>query len=623
MMFRDVLAAVRAEVSGERAHAALRDIARFHRIQASPGYDAAADWLAVALAPTGLEVEVEHVPADGATRLLGQLMPEGWAAERGAAWLVDAAGAREPLCDFGAEPLSLIQRSESASGRFPLVAFDDPDGTPRPGADVRGAVALTHGFARASLEQAVRERGAAGLLCDGRRLFPPVRADALDRDSLAYTSFWWNGDEPRGWGFVVTPNVGATLRGRLDRGERLALDVDLATRRYATRIPLVTARLAGESDREILVVSHLCHPRPGANDNASGAAAALETARTLAALASREPLRRRALSVRFLWMPELTGTFAWLGAEPARIERLVAGLNLDMVGADQTQTGSTFLLEHPPCFAASFAEELLQRIRAEARDWITSYSGPGHFSLDRMAEVPYSGGSDHAVLVDPTIGVPCPLLIQWPDRFYHSSFDTPERCDPRSLALAARCAATYAGALAVAGETERRALATLVARGARRRVLEALDRPEPERALARERVRGATALASLGRLDTPFESELAAFESFVADAASARDPERRADGSAVPVRTKRGPLDFLDHLVPGYDRLAAADRAAWRALRARHVDPALELAWFAADGRRNVAEIARLVWLETGQRDVAAVTEYFELMAKLGIAELR
>jgi Zn-dependent M28 family amino/carboxypeptidase len=55
------------------------------------------------------------------------------------------------------------------------------------------------------------------------------------------------------------------------------------TRRYATRIPLVTARLAGESEREILVVSHLCHPRPGANDNASGAAAALEAARTLAA----------------------------------------------------------------------------------------------------------------------------------------------------------------------------------------------------------------------------------------------------------------------------------------------------------------------------------------------------
>src|SRR5262249_22255735 len=160
------------------------------------------------------------------------------------------------------------------------------------------------------------------------------------------------------------------------------------------------------------------------------------------------------------------------------------------------------------------------------------YSGPGHFSLDRMAEVPYSGGSDHAVLVDPTIGVPCPLLIQWPDRFYHSSFDTPERCDPRSLALAARCAATYAGALAGAGARERRALPTLVAWGGRRRVLEALDWPEPERAVERERVRGRAAIASLARLGAPFEQELAAFETFVSEVA----PSGRRDrflGTAV------------------------------------------------------------------------------------------
>jgi hypothetical protein len=154
-------------------------------------------------------------------------------------------------------------------------------------------------------------------------------------------------------------------------------------------------------------------------------------------------------------------------------------------------------------------------------------------------------------------------------------------------------------------------------------VLEALDRPEPERAVARECVRGATALASLGRLGTPFEPELAAFESFVAEVAPGHARGPRADGGAVPVRTKRGPLDFLDHLVPGYERLVAPDRAAWRALRTRYVDPALELAWFAADGRRDIAEIARLVWLETGQHDEAAVTEFFALMTKLGIVELR
>ena len=54
----------------------------------------------------------------------------------------------------------------------------------------------------------------------------------------------------------------------------------------------------------------------------------------------------------------------------------------------------------------------------------------------RLADVPASGGSDHALWLDPSVGVPCPMLIQWPDRYYHTDHDTPDRCDPDSLALA-------------------------------------------------------------------------------------------------------------------------------------------------------------------------------------------
>src|SRR5438094_10042579 len=106
--------------------------------------------------------------------------------------------------------------------------------------------------------------------------------------------------------------------------------------------------------------------------------------------------------------------------------------------------------------------------------------------MTRMGEVPYSGGSDHYVLIDPATGGPCPMLIQWPDRYYHSSHDTPDKCDPRSLALAATCAATYAGFLAAAGGRELEWLTEAVARGGRRRALEALDEEDAARAFARE-----------------------------------------------------------------------------------------------------------------------------------------
>src|SRR5262249_39629050 len=184
---------------------------------------------------------------------------------------------------------------------------------------------------------------------------------------------------------------------------------------------------------EVLVAGHLCHPQPGANDNASGAAAVLETARAVAALAARGELGRSWRTVRFLWMPEFTGTYAWRSLHPTPVADTVAAVNLDRVGESQADCGSTFLLEQAPHFLGSFADELLARIRNAAQDWVRDFSGAGHYSLARLAEVPYSGGSDHALWLDPASDVPCPMLIQWPDRYYHSDPDTPQRPDPHSL----------------------------------------------------------------------------------------------------------------------------------------------------------------------------------------------
>jgi hypothetical protein len=626
-MFRSVLEELRAHVSGERALADIREIARYHRIQSSPGYDSAAAWLAERLRAAGLRVEIEYAPGDGVSRRFGQLQPEGWSCASAVATLIDVeTGAREPLADFAAEPLSVIQRSDPARGRFPLIALGDDD-EPFAGVDPRGSVVLGRLPAHRMLDTAVRERGAAGLLCDWRRLAPPVRVDDTDVDSLAYTSFWWNGDEPRGWGFVVSPARGDELRARLRSGRRLEVEVTIDTRRYAARVPLITATIPGTgAPGEILVVSHLCHPHPGANDNASGAAANLECARALSALSRRRGGFAR--TVRFLWMPELTGTFAWLGAgDGTRHRSIVAALNLDMVGEDQMQCGSTLLLEHPPCFAASFAEDLIALVRSEARTWVTSFSGPGHFGMTRMAEVPYSGGSDHAVFVDPSIGVPCPMLIQWPDRFYHSNYDTPDRCDPESLRHAALSAATYAAFLAGATPEELRWLLSAVERSSLRGWLAALDAEDPAWATARQAMRGSTAIASLARLGVdPAEVAAAAgrFQRFTREngAPAARTPKDAGD-RRVPIRREPGPLDFLDHLIDGWRDLDAIERSSWRELRARHPDPLFEVAWFACDGRRTLDEIAFMAWLETGRHEPAGVAGFFEWTARLGRSEWR
>src|SRR5882672_5301823 len=89
-MIEPLIGALRDQVSGERALAAVEAVSRFHRVQASPGYDAAAGWLTGELEASGLRVEVEHAPGDGRSRRLGALMPEGWACAHARATLLDA-----------------------------------------------------------------------------------------------------------------------------------------------------------------------------------------------------------------------------------------------------------------------------------------------------------------------------------------------------------------------------------------------------------------------------------------------------------------------------------------------------------------------------------------------------
>lgn len=638
-MFEANLREVGGRVRGARALADVRAVAEHHRIQASPGYDAAAAWLVAALEAEGLTVERDEAPGDGRTRYFGMPMPEGWACDSARATLVGGAGP-EPLADFAREPLSLIQRSESANGRYPLVALEDGTrAADYDGLDVRGKVVLTSGAVGRVHALAVRERGAAGLVSDGRRLVPPVRTAEHDRDSLAYTSFWWQGDEPRGWGLVVSPARGEALRARLAAGEALAVEVAIATRRYAARIPLVSALVPGPWPGEVLVTAHLCHPRPGANDNGSGVAAALEAARAVGSLLhdGRLPAGRR--SIRFLWMPEFTGTYAWIGRDPARAARTVAALNLDMVGERQDDCGSTQLIERAPHFAGHFADELLARIRHAAQEWVETYAGPGHYSMVRAAEVPYSGGSDHAVWLDPAIGVPCPMLIQWPDRYYHSNLDTPERCDPDSLAHAARVAATYAVTIACADAAAVRQLLAQGARAARRRLLLALDAAEPAAAARAERLRGLLALASLQRLapgdasgPSALETDLALaaeelegfWESEIEPALGRPAVSRRPAGHPrVPVRRPALALLPMRTLLEAWPALDAQEQAAFVEFEESWPSGAPELAWFACDGVRTIDDITGALLDEGVAIDAARVETFFRWTERLGLSRWR
>ena len=319
---------IRAAYRGEMAHRHVTAISGFHRIQASPGYRAAAHYVAEQLSDAGLQVNVLGYPADDATRFWQSPSFLEWSCEAATLHLLPPDGERPQdkaahptlLCDFGVTPISLIQRSISVEGEFEVVAPRGKGGlepADYEGLDVAGKVVLTNKPVGQVTAVAVRQLGAAGILFDGMQA--GGRTDLDLPDALQYTSFWWAGQaEPDAWGFVISPRQGRVLRERLEKGETLRVRASIDSELYPGAIEVVEALLPGDEmadGEEILLVSHLCHPQPGAHDNASGAAALLEAAVTLARLISdgRLPAPRR--GIRFIWPPEMTGTFAYLAGE--------------------------------------------------------------------------------------------------------------------------------------------------------------------------------------------------------------------------------------------------------------------------------------------------------------------
>jgi aminopeptidase-like protein len=83
--------------------------------------------------------------------------------------------------------------------------------------------------------------------------------------------------------------------------------------------------LPGETEDEILISTHVCHPSLG-NDNLSGIAVATLLARRLAAAP------RRRFAYRFLFVPGTIGPITWLALNEHRTPRIRHGLVLALLG---------------------------------------------------------------------------------------------------------------------------------------------------------------------------------------------------------------------------------------------------------------------------------------------------
>lgn len=674
-MIKDVVKPIWQAYSGERAKEDVGGVIQHHRIQASPGYREAAKYVLKELEKAGLSARIETYPATYENKFWTAGSFQEWECSEATLHLVEPADDAQKLADYEELKLSVIQRSAPFSGQAEVVVLEDGlTEAEYEGLELAGKIVLTKGSVARVHQLAVEQHGAIGILFDGLSPAPPVR-EAMDLpDVRQYTSFWWSGqpDEQKCFGFVLTPRLGSWLRDLVRRTKAegkpvVQVRAEVNTRFYDGEIEIVSATIPGNTPETVILVSHLCHPQPSANDNASGVAANLEAARTLQRLISTGELPQPRRNIRFLWMPEMTGSYAYLARHEDDIPNLVAGLNLDMVGEDQTQTGSVALIERPPEAMASFTPDLLERLREEIFDDVKSYSGFGNYSLYRYATTEFSGGSDHYVFSDPTVGVPMPMLIQWPDKFYHTSADTLDKVNAESLRRNGTLAAAYAYFIARAGDTEVTWLShemlvrfnRRLGRLAQEAVTEMLENHEStasrearlaqlERQVAfrldRHRVAlqglihlggGGGSLADMlyyeasrfvnrelervRRVVLRGASEPAAEEG--AEKARERDEWDTRAAQLIPHRLYRGPVRLSGEL----RALPLEEQSAWFELqKSRQIGgwtlPVLAEYW--ADGRRGAAEIVDLIEMETGIRDPELIVRWFELLAKVGLMEL-
>ncbi len=257
----------------------------------------------------------------------------------------------------------------------------------------------------------VKELGAKAILIHYMR----SQDESIDRtpekmpDIVNYLSIPHTADDVShgAFGFSLSWRQYCFLKELANKGYKVRMFIDSELKTGTLQV--LRIKIGGEGDFKICIVAHLCHPSPGANDNASGSALAIH----LAEILSKNPPNAK---VDVVLLPEFYGSIPY-----AKENWYDLTINLDMVGEDQNKTGATLLLhENLPLLPTQYDEFLYQNL--------LKFAPKASGSISRkFFRTKFAGGSDHLVFAN-NCCASC-FIGQWPDRYYHTSDDTWDRCD--------------------------------------------------------------------------------------------------------------------------------------------------------------------------------------------------
>ena len=426
MRFSDVLSRVTKELSGTSAKDYIANIAQYHRLQATPGFHEAVMYIKDELEKLGFSPKVHHFIADGKTMLFNAWrVPIGWEVIDGELRIVKPE--EYVIGRFKDVPCLVVMHSGSKPEGVEAEIVDVGTGIfdeEYEKIDVRGKFVLASGRTDIVHEKAVIERGAIGVIGYHKNLEVP--------EAVQYRGLWVSAEEVDkvGLAFSISYKDALKIQDMLKRGKKVVAYAKVITRFFKGELEVLELTIEGKKDNYIMLTAHVCHPKYGAHDNASGAGLLLEIARVLSKLAKE---REFEYGIKMLWVPEFFGTIAYVERFFNDVKKVKSVINLDMVGASQERTGSVITVIGVAPFCPTFLPWLAYYSLKLSMKPLEYYGGAKVLPPLKYTLVPYTNGSDHHVFIDPILSIPSTAYIEWPDKFYHTSHDTIENIDPRVL----------------------------------------------------------------------------------------------------------------------------------------------------------------------------------------------
>jgi aminopeptidase YwaD len=380
-----------------------------------------------------------------------------WRGIDGSLWEVSPGISK--IADYKDLPEMIAEGSQSADVKAPLIWAGEglPSFFETNPAKINGKIILTSGPPW-SVHSLALKAGALGLISyySPRPLIDPVQIPNM-------------GISGGGFAFMLPPREGQLLRDRLIRNEAITVHAKVKSKNEEIEIQVPQCVIEGSDSTagEILFTAHLFegYVKMGANDNISGSAVLLEIAHILHDLIGAGKIPKPVRNIRFLWVTEFSGTIPWVNNHRDILRNALCDINLDMVGLRLRDNKSFMYLHRSGYSTAHFVNDVMEsyyRYVGETNsEGITDDLGrrgfvrrivsptgtddPFYYKISSM-----HGSSDNAVFNDWGIGVPAVKMITWPDNYYHTSEDTPDKCDPtqlrRAIIIAAAGAYTMASA---------------------------------------------------------------------------------------------------------------------------------------------------------------------------------